>query len=335
MSWPDGFLLVDKPAGLTSRDVVVRVQRALGPGPGRRRGVPRFRCGHAGTLDPMATGLLLVLVGAGTRLSHFLLGHDKVYEAVVRFGQATDTLDAEGVVLTSAPPRITMDRFDAAAAARVGRQLQAPPLVSAIKRDGRALHRRVRAGENPTPPEPRPVRIEDIERTGDPVPGTASDTLDVPLRVHCGSGTYIRSLARDLGEDLGVPAHLAALRRIRVGAFDVADALAPGELEDPSCLRAALRPLGAALPEAPTITIDDDEAALIRNGRQPAADRLEQGGVVPAPVAPGREPLWVMVDRAGGLVAVGRLGPGSSNSDGPLRPRIAAVFAAGGDPSCS
>ncbi len=327
MAWPVGFLLIDKPAGVTSRDVVEQVQRALGPGGRRRRGRPRFRCGHAGTLDPMATGLLTVLVGAGTRLSNFLLGHDKTYQAVVRFGVGTHTLDAEGEVLERGEPAFTVEALDSALAARIGEHMQVPPVVSAIKRDGRALHRRVRDGEDPEPPEARLVRIDALERTGEPLPDDG--VLDVPLRVTCSSGTYIRSLARDLGADLGCPAHLAALRRTAVGAFGVDDAVAA--TDDPDTLRSALRPLAAALPELPAVVLDADEAAGIREGRQPDEGWRERLDGPPAPVAPGREPLWRMLDGGGALVAVGRLETGEDR--GVLR--TAAVFPAPTEEACS
>ena len=335
MTWPDGFLLVDKPAGVTSRTVVSRVQRALGPSGGRKRGAPRFRCGHAGTLDPMATGLLVVLVGAGTRLSHYLLGHDKTYDAVVRFGVATDTLDAEGEVTASAPPTFDSAQLTAAITARIGTRLQVPPLVSAIKRDGRSLHRRVRDGEDVAPPEARLIRIDDLVQTGPSSSGPGDGTLDVPLRVLCGSGTYVRSLARDLGEDLGTLAHLAALRRVRIGAFDVADAVAPTDLDDSELLRAALRPLATALPELPVVVLDADEAAAVRSGHQPDAAWLDRADGPPAPIAAGREPLWTMIDASGGLVAVGRLGPDPEGVADGLRPRTAAVFPHLGETSCS
>jgi len=335
VAWPVGFLLVDKPSGHTSRDVVARVQRTIGPGQRRKRGAPRFRCGHAGTLDPMATGLLIVLVGAGTRLSHYLLGHDKIYEAVVRFGQGTDTLDAEGEIIAAAPAGFAVSDLDAALAARIGVQMQVPPLVSAIKRDGRALHHRVRAGEDVAPPDPREIRIEALTRTGDLVAGPVDGTLDVPLRMHSSSGTYVRSLARDLGEDLGAPAHLAALRRVMVGRFGVADALPAASLDDAAALLAALRPLAAALPETPALVLEEAEVAAVRDGRQPDASWIERMDGPPAPVAPGREALWTMVDPAGDLVAVGRFGPDPDGEGEDPVPRIAAVFPAAGEASCS
>lgn len=323
MDWPHGFLLVDKPAGDSSRRVVTRVQKALGPPPGRRgRGAPRFRCGHAGTLDPLATGLLVVLVGAGTRLSAFLQGCDKVYRATVRFGTATDTLDADGEVVLTAPVAPDASALDRALAARVGPADQVPPLVSAIKLDGRPLHRRVRAGEDLAPPPPRRVTLHDLRREGEL--RTVDDGLwDADVRVGCSSGTYVRSLARDLGEDLGGAAHIHALRRLEAGSFRVDDALPAALLDDPAAVRAALRPLAAALPDIPALAVSVAEAAELRQGRQPEADWLTRLPAPPRAVAAGREPLWRMLDADGGLVALGRLETGA---DAAAAPRVAAVF---------
>lgn len=324
MDWPQGILLVDKPAGATSRRVVTRVQNSLGPAPRRRgRGGPRFRCGHAGTLDPLATGLLLVLVGAGTRLSSFLQGCDKTYLATVRFGAATDTLDADGETVRTAPVPCDEAALDRALAARVGPARQVPPLVSALKVDGRPLHRRVRAGEDVAPPPPRDVVLHALRRTG-PARPAATGLWDADILVGCSSGTYVRSLARDLGEDLGGAAHVLALRRLSVGGFHVDDALPAAALDDPEAVRAALRPLAAALPGVPACTLAADEAAAVRQGRQPDAAWLERLPAPPAPVAHGREPLWRLLDGAGRLVALGRL----EDVDGVAAPRIAAVFPA-------
>lgn len=324
MDWPHGILLVDKPAGETSRRTVSRVQRVLGPPPRRRgRGAPRFRCGHAGTLDPLATGLLLVLVGAGTRLSSFLQGCDKSYLATIRFGSATDTLDADGAVVRIAPVPADAAALERALAARVGAAAQVPPLVSALKVDGRALHRRVRAGEEPSPPPPRPVTFHALRREAGP--RVAGEGLwDADVRVDCSSGTYVRSLARDLGEDLGGAAHVSALRRLAVGPFRVEDALPAASLADADAVRAALRPLADALPMVPALVLHPDEAAAVRRGRQPDPAWLARLPEAPAPLAAGREPLFRLLDDRGALVALGRL----AGAPDAAAPRTAAVFPA-------
>jgi len=311
----DGLLLVDKPAGPTSFAVVDRVRKALlkaEPGlqaarTGRRPGgprPPRFKCGHTGTLDPMATGLLVVLTGRGSRLVPFLTGLDKVYSGTVRFGSATDTLDAEGeVVATSALPGDEA-ALRAAMAALTGDILQVPPVVSALKRDGKPLYARVRAGEDVPEPEARPVRIDRLDLVA-VRRDQAGAIAEVDLEVACSSGTYIRSLARDLGLALGGCAHLAALRRLAVGPFRVEDAVTDPMHLDGQAVLAALQPLAAALPDAPTLVLSPDETAAVAHGAQPdpawlarapGVACLEAGALVALAAADGR------------LVAVARRG---------------------------
>lgn len=203
----DGLLVVDKPAGWTSHDVVAKVRRLTGI----------RRTGHAGTLDPAATGVLPLGIGRGTRMLEYLAGADKVYRATVRLGLTTDTDDAEGRPLAAGEWRgITDDHVRAALAAFVGEIEQVPPAYSAIKRGGVPLHRMARAGVA-VRPEPRRVRIERIAVLDTTLP-------DVTIEVVCSKGTYVRSLARDLGAALGCGAHLAALRRLRTGPFTLNDA---------------------------------------------------------------------------------------------------------------
>jgi tRNA pseudouridine55 synthase len=207
-----GILAIDKPAGMTSHDVVNALRSATGEG----------RIGHAGTLDPMATGLLLVLFGRATRLEHYLVGHDKRYEARIVFGIATDTLDAEGQVTAEAPvPESILDGDRARELLRtlLGPQLQVPPAYSAIKRGGVAAHRIARAGGSPNL-EPRAVEVYEAQlRAID----AATPAWDVSLAVS--KGTYIRSLAADIGVAAGTVAHLGALRRTHIGSAGVAEAL--------------------------------------------------------------------------------------------------------------
>jgi len=205
-----GILLVDKPAGMTSHDVVDAVRRISGEG----------RVGHAGTLDPAATGLLLVLVGPATRLSAELMGHDKRYLARIAFGRSTTTDDAEGeTIAASEPPPGLADAGLAAEvlAGFVGPQLQRPPRYSAIKRDGRPAYALARAGAEPVL-EPRPVTIHAIELLA-----AAAEGWDIVAEVS--KGTFVRALARDVGEAVGCPAHLGALRRLSIGAWSVREAL--------------------------------------------------------------------------------------------------------------
>ncbi len=222
----DGLLLVDKDSGVTSHDVVAATRRLAAT----------RKVGHAGTLDPMATGLLVLGVGRATRLLTYLVGADKTYEATIRLGQTTLTEDAEGEVVTSPgcpPPARWPDgaagfsaRLASALAGLTGQIEQVPSAVSAIKVDGVRSYARVRGGEDVRLPA-RPVTVHSLERRGAPRPARSEDgtaVVDVDLTVSCSSGTYVRALARDLGTVLGCGAHLTALRRTTVGPFDVAEA---------------------------------------------------------------------------------------------------------------
>ncbi len=219
---PDGLVVVDKPAGLTSHDVVARVRRLAGT----------RKVGHAGTLDPMATGVLVVGVERATRLLTYLVGAQKEYTATIRLGVATTTDDAEGEpVATADASGVTTTALHDAVAALTGPIEQVPSSVSAIKVDGRRAYARVRAGEEVTLAA-RPVVVHRFD-VGAVRPATHDGTegpvpvLDVDVTVVCSSGTYVRALARDLGGALGVGGHLTALRRTRVGAYglDVARSL--------------------------------------------------------------------------------------------------------------
>lgn len=221
-----GILLVDKPSGPTSHDLVARV-----------RG--RFKVkkvGHGGTLDPMATGLLILLLGKATKLSDRVMGHDKVYEGALRLGVETDTQDAEGeVVATRDPSGITREALLGAMQALEGDILQTPPMVSARKINGVPLYKLARAGQT-VPREPRPVYVYRFDLL-------SFDPPDASFRVACTKGTYVRTLAHDVGRALGCGAHLAALRRTRVGDFDVSaahpfDALMDAPRIDPFLLPA-------------------------------------------------------------------------------------------------
>ena len=213
----DGLLVVNKPRGPTSHDIVAEA---------RRRFTTRA-VGHAGTLDPMATGVLVLLFGEALKLSGYLTRDEKTYVAVVHFGTATDTLDADGRVTRSeplAPGTLGAERIEAALELERRRSAQGPPAVSSIKVGGERAHRLTRRGEPPIL-EPRPIRVERLSLL-------ASDENSVKLEVMASKGYYVRSLARDLGETLGAPTHLTSLTRLRSGVFSSEDAVAwpPSEL---------------------------------------------------------------------------------------------------------
>jgi len=275
----NGILLADKPKGLTSHDVVARTRRALGT----------KKVGHAGTLDPMATGLLILGAGASTRLLTHLVGLDKDYLATIRLGQATTTDDAQGELLdgtglANAPADLDA-AIDAGVAALTGAILQRPSSVSAIKVDGRRAYDRVRAGEE-VELAARPVTVtafDVLERRTALAPDGRS-VLDLDVRVTCSSGTYIRALARDLGDALGVGGHLTALRRTRVGPFSVEDALAVPEFGEQYAgeLLAAAAVAGALFP---VIELDAEQAADLADGKRLAVDHPD--AACAAAVAPG------------------------------------------------
>src|SRR3954468_4166218 len=209
---PPGLLLVDKPGGMTSHDVVARARRVLSV----------RKVGHAGTLDPMATGLLILGVGAASRLLGHVGGHDKTYDATIRLGQSTVTDDGEGETLTVASTsHLDDDAIRAALAAQTGPLQQVPSSVSAVKVDGRRSYDRVRAGEA-VELAARSVTVHrlDVHRIERPT----ADLVDVDVTVVCTAGTYIRAIARDAGIALGVGGHLTALRRTSSGPFRVPDA---------------------------------------------------------------------------------------------------------------
>jgi tRNA pseudouridine55 synthase len=245
----DGLLLVDKPAGMTSHDVVSAVRRAVG----------ESRVGHAGTLDPFATGLLVLLLGRGTRLIPYLDAEPKVYDATVRFGAETDTDDATGRVTREAALP-TDAAVDAALAAMVGDIDQRPPAFSAKQVGGVRAYAAARRGR-PLELAAVPVRVHSWT-----VRGRRAAELD--CTVVCGGGTYVRALARDLGEAAGTLAHLTALRRTAAGRFTVADADSLDAVADGN---ARIRPLRDAVAQLPTQPLDVEEQRLVSHGRAVAA----------------------------------------------------------------
>ena len=251
MSAVSGLVVVDKPTGLTSHDVVARVRRLAGT----------RKVGHAGTLDPMATGVLVLGVGRATRLLGHLMLTEKAYDATVRLGESTTTDDAEAETLAIVDASaIAPEAVRAAFAAYVGDIAQVPTAVSAIKVDGKRAYARVRAGEQ-VELAPRPVTIRAIDVATIRADGEHQE-VDVSLR--CSSGTYVRALARDVGADLGVGGHLTALRRTAVGAFGLGVARTLEELADSF----AVLPLAEAVRRTfPTVDLDDAGAADVRVGR--------------------------------------------------------------------
>lgn len=245
-----GFLLVDKPSGITSHDVVARVRRAAGV----------KRVGHAGTLDPLATGLLVVAVGPVTRLISHIQGAEKEYVADVMFGVGTDTLDADGEEIHRVAMPMEAAALEGVLGGFRGPITQVPPMVSAIKHQGVRLHELARRGEE-VEREARPVTITALEVEAF-VPG---DFPTARLRVVCSTGTYIRVLADDIARALGGRAHLTGLRRTRIGTMTVADAATLGTLDD-GVVGHLIDPADA-LDMYPSVTVDADTAAAVTNGR--------------------------------------------------------------------
>ncbi len=284
-----GVLLVDKPRGITSHDAVSRTRKAIGT----------RRVGHAGTLDPMATGLLVLGVNGATRLLTWVVGLEKEYTATIRLGAATNTDDAEGEPGPRADTAgVTDAAISAGIAALTGPILQRPSSVSAIKVDGKRAYALVREGEEVVLAE-RPVTVSEFEVLATRrISITGDDWLDLDVRVVCSSGTYIRALARDLGESLGVGGHLTALRRTRVGPFAVA---AASVLDADDLADRMLAPADVATRLFERVDLTAGEATDLGHGKRIALG--ETGGGTLAAVAPdGR--LVGLVENVGGRAHV-------------------------------
>jgi len=273
---PWGLLVLDKPAGLTSHTAVQRTRRILGVGRG----------GHAGTLDPLATGVLLVGLGRATRLLEYLVGHGKEYRALVRLGERRDTLDREGELLATLPvPELDPGQIEEALAQFRGTIVQVPPVYSAVKVRGVPLHRRARRGEAVEAP-PRTVEIRELELL-------ERDGPDLVLRVACSAGTYVRSLARDLGEALGTAGTLWELTRTRSGPFALAHAHPLDAVQAAgSDAWSWVLPAGRMVEDLPRVTASPAEIGELCSGRA-----LPQ---------PGAAEDVAVFDEAGELVAVAR-----------------------------
>lgn len=286
----DGLVVVDKPGGMTSHDVVARIRRLA-----RTR-----RVGHGGTLDPMATGVLVIGVGRATRLLTYVIGAAKSYTGTIRLGQSTVTDDAEGDVIAVTPAgRLGDDEIRAALGALRGEVDQVPSAVSAIKIDGQRAYKRVRDGETVTLAARRVTisRLDVLDIRRD-----QPDVVDVDVDVTCSSGTYIRAIARDLGATLGVGGHLTALRRTAVGGFTLDEAATLGELE-------------ARAPEVVNLPVDEAARRFFRQ-READADEakvLSHGG----PLDPaGIDGPYAVFGPDGGLIAI------VSERDGRARAEI-------------
>ncbi|HWH97482.1 MAG TPA: tRNA pseudouridine(55) synthase TruB [Pseudolysinimonas sp.] len=267
-----GILLLDKPHGPTSHDLVARTRRAVGT----------RKVGHAGTLDPLATGLMILGVESSTRLLTYLVGLDKEYTATIRLGQSTTTDDAEGELVaqvdaSGVPPQAIVTAVDAL----TGDIAQVPSTFSAIKVGGRRSYERARAGEDVDLPA-RPVTVSAFDVLATRAEG---DLLDLDVRVAVSSGTYVRALARDLGRALGVGGHLTALRRTRIGPFDIAEAVDP----DGDLVAALLAPAEVARRLFPVVDFDADAVLALTQGKRvavPVADAARADAPVVAALGP-------------------------------------------------
>jgi tRNA pseudouridine55 synthase len=281
----DGVLVVNKETGWTSHDVVAKVRAILG-------GV---KVGHAGTLDPAATGVLPVLVGRATRVSEYLVDWDKEYRAILRLGETTDTQDATGKVLTRTDPSAIHEEALRETIAKFrGPQRQLPPMYSAVKVGGRPLYKAARAGETVDRAE-RTIVIHALDML-------AVEGRDVTLNVVCSKGTYIRTLCADIGEALGVGAHLYALERRRVGPLSIDQALTVAQAEAQAAigtLRRSLIGLDHALHQLPVLTLTEGQVRLALHG-----GAVSPAGMERLPVS--AEPLSIRLqDQAGRLLAIG------------------------------
>jgi tRNA pseudouridine55 synthase len=279
----NAILLVDKPAGISSAEVVRRVKSRVKPA----------RVGHLGTLDPFATGLLPIMIGEATKLAPFIDGGDKEYAGLIRLGVETDTLDRDGAEVRRADiPAISPENLSRVSAQFTGAIEQVPPVYSAIKRAGVPLYRLARRGDDVAPPEKRSVEIKRLD--------LVCEALDaIRFVATCSPGTYARSLARDIGIALGTVAHLEQLRRTRNGAFSIADAMPLADvlesLDSAAPLRCLIN-LRDALVGLPELVVDATVEERLRNGDSRALDSQ----------VPPNGPLFKVISDSGELIAVAR-----------------------------
>jgi tRNA pseudouridine55 synthase len=278
----DGVLIIDKPVGKTSHTVVNRVRRAAG----------QRRVGHCGTLDPLASGVLVICLGRATRLSRFAVGMQKTYVGLMRLGVTTDTQDRCGRVLNRRAVTESMRRrLPETAQKFTGPIMQVPPMYSAVKQGGTPLYRLAREGRTVSR-DPRPVTIHEL-RFGDVTRN------EVGFRATCSSGTYIRTLCHDMGEQLGCGAIMNELRRVAVGHFDITEATPLDELRERDDVAARIRPYGDIVRGLPSTSVTSTMAAAVANGRPVSAETIEDK-------CP--EGSWIRIEQENGrLLAMGQL----------------------------
>jgi tRNA pseudouridine55 synthase len=258
-----GWLVIDKPVGPGSTQIVSAVKRAL-----REGGYPKVKVGHGGTLDPLASGVLPVALGEATKLSGRLLDADKVYDFTIRFGEETDTLDAEGAVVARSDRRPTLEEVEAVLPRFTGPIEQVPPAYSALKVEGRRAYDLARSGAEVVL-RPRQVAVNSIEILHSRFGG--DDVEEVTIAARVSKGTYIRSLARDIGRALETVGHVTMLRRLKAGPFCLDQAISLDKLADLAkgrSLEQALLPLTAGLDDIPALPVTPDEARALRQGRR-------------------------------------------------------------------
>lgn len=316
----NGFLNIDKPQGLSSRSVVDEVNRLL-----RQRGFTRGtlpKVGHAGTLDPMATGVLVVAIGSATRLIELVQSRPKEYRGSFLFGKRSNTDDVSGQVVDGDLTRaaaVTHAELETALTAFRGRIEQVPPAFSAVRVEGRRAYKLARRGHVPEL-NAKPVEIHRLEIV-------SFDPPELTLEIECGSGTYIRSLGRDIGERLGCGAVMSALTRTRVGSFELSDAISISSLTA-ELLPSRLQPCAAAASYLPAYLCDADEAGRLSHGLSIAPRESAW-----QPANPGRPESFALVNSIGTLLAIG----GWDRHLPELRPRLnlAAVRGTGDSPNGS
>ena len=259
-----GVIIIDKPQGITSFGVVARLRKITG----------EKRIGHSGTLDPMATGVMTVLLGGATRFCQLLPDHNKAYEGVFRLGITTDTLDITGKVLEERPVTVSADDVKAAAKRFTGEITQVPPMYSAVSVGGRRLYELAREGEEVERPERTAfVYLLEVEKAG--------GENEYSIRAECSSGTYIRTLVADIGEALGCGAALTALRRTKANGFSLSDASPLPDIDDDegkAALAAKIIPVDSALKKYPALTVTGAQAARFSNGGELSVERLSGCG---------------------------------------------------------
>ncbi|TPG15302.1 tRNA pseudouridine(55) synthase TruB [Sphingomonas oligophenolica] len=273
-----GWIILDKPVGLGSTQAVSAVKRAL-----RQGGYGKFKVGHGGTLDPLASGVLPIAVGEATKLAGRLLDSDKIYDFTIRFGEQTDTLDTEGVVIATSDVRPTAAAIEAILPRFTGPIDQIPPAYSALKVHGERAYDRARAGEEVVLAS-RAVTIHSLHssptvRDGPPS-GAGEELVEATLTAHVSKGTYIRSLARDIAAALGTVGHVTMLRRIKAGPFTLDSAISLDKLGKAGMARELeylLLPLRAGLDDIPALSLDPDQAGALRQGRILAGYATDDG----------------------------------------------------------